>query len=90
MKFLHIIKQGKQSVQQFSTVNRLLEITCLLSAESCSTRDSPCQIPFLYKGNLQFECSAQAPGAGDIAARCPTKLNNNNTRTPSLKVSETK
>ena len=55
----------------------------------CPGRGIKCEIPFLYDGHLHFECSAHAPGNGDISGRCPTKLVNQETREASLEVRTT-
>merc|ERR1712098_493484 len=47
----------------------------------CSADRTPCQIPFVYKGQKYFECTTEAPGGeDDLFGRCPTLLKNERTR----------
>ena len=37
----------------------------------CTTREgTPCQIPYVYKGRMHFECTTEAPGSEDLFGRC--------------------
>jgi len=48
---------------------------------NCSGEGKPCQFPFVYSGQMYFECSTRAPGGGqDLYGRCPTRLLNLETR----------
>jgi len=48
---------------------------------ACSGEGQICQIPFLYSGQLHFQCSTQAPGGGqDHHGRCPVRLLDQDTR----------
>ena len=53
----------------------------------CSGEDQICQFPFLYSGQLHYECSTQAPGGGqDLYGRCPVRLLDTETREASDQV----
>merc|ERR1712013_751420 len=47
----------------------------------CSGEGQICQIPYLYSGQLHFQCSTQAPGGEqDHHGRCPVRLHDQDTR----------
>ena len=47
----------------------------------CTADKSPCQIPFVFKGQTYFECTTEAPGGEeDLFGRCPILLENSKTR----------
>jgi len=47
----------------------------------CSGEGQICQIPYLYSGQLHFQCSTQAPGGEqDHRGRCPVRLLDQDTR----------
>ena len=53
----------------------------------CSGEGQICQIPFLYSGQLHFQCSTQAPGGEqDHRGRCPVRLLDQDTREASDQV----
>jgi len=55
----------------------------------CSGEGQPCRFPFLYSGQLHFECSTRAPGGGqDLYGRCPVRLLDTETREASNQPSD--
>jgi len=56
---------------------------------SCSGEGQQCQLPFLYSGELHYECTTRAPGSGqDLSGRCPVRLLDSDTREASEQPSD--